>query len=189
MGFRWIVTVTGSVGTRIALKTSHRKGGRGTTWHSLQRQWRKSRKRGEKCIVREEQLASEAPKKKGERKRTKEKDLRHGRKLSGDRHGLGKCLCLFEVCRSTLTFPLFYSSIGSLSLFLPQVDARGNLIEPKDEAKDVASSAQTSDQEADEKNSSTPAQLQTATLWKRINPGCMISYTDLPNSTYTRNFT
>lgn len=70
---------------------------------------------------------------------------------------------------------------------MPQVDAKGNQIVTKEKPEEEGAGEATA-APAGEGDDSTPAQVQTATLWKRINPGCMISYTNLPDSTYDRNF-
>ena len=76
-----------------------------------------------------------------------------------------------------------------------KVDSRGNLVEKKEdkeagETKDGGDPVGGGEQKADGGGQqATAAQVQTAALWKRVNPGCMLCYTDLPNSTYTRNFT
>jgi len=73
-----------------------------------------------------------------------------------------------------------------------QVDAKGNLLEKRTKQAEAARQREPtprSENAGDEKNDDiTPAELQTSTLWKRINPGCMTGYMDLPSSHYSRNY-
>ncbi|WZN66714.1 hypothetical protein HKI87_16g82840 [Chloropicon roscoffensis] len=63
------------------------------------------------------------------------------------------------------------------------VDGKGNFIKKMSKDQPVDLDPSVMDDEAKNK-----AGISSAKLWKRINPGCMTGYMDLPNSTYSRNF-